>query len=870
MTLLARAAAVAVPVALAPLAAAGADAPSRMALRQGWALQSSALVPAKGDAVSREGFKTTGWHEVTVPNTVVGALVANGTYPDPTFGTNLRRLPGANYPLAKNFSHSPMPAGSPFRRSWWYRTEFELPAALAGRTVWLHFDGINYRANVWMNGKKVGADKDVVGAFRRWQFDVSRLARPGARNVVAVEVTAPQVTELAFNWVDWNPMPPDKNMGLWGDVYVTHGGRLALRNPQVVSRLALPGLETADLTVSAEVWNPTDKPARGTVRGSIESIRFEKAVSLVPGERTVVRFTPREVAGLRIMSPRVWWPYRLGAQEMYTLTLEVDAEGTPSDRSEVRFGIQEMASELTAEGHRLFKVNGKPLLLRGGGWASDFMLRRNPEKLEAEIRYVRDMGLNTIRLEGKPESEEFYDLTDRYGILVQTGWCCCDHWEQWENWDGEDHWVAVESQRDQLLRLRNRPSIIAWFNGSDFAPPPDVERRYLDVLAAVEWPKAVVSNARMEWSTAGASGVKMKGPYDYVPPSYWLMDSKAGGAFGFSTEATGGMGVPPLESMREMVGAAHLWPVDRVWIYHAGGQEFAQIKRYTDALEARYGKAQGVLDFTRKAQAMAYEGHRAMFEAFPRNKYKATGVIQWMLNNAWPSVIWHLYDYYLRPAGAYFGTKKAAEPVHIQYSYDDHSVAVVDDTHRGARGLKATATVLDFDLKPRFTKTVDVDLPADGVVRALALPSLPDLTPTYFLRLELADAAGKAVSSNFYWLSTRAEAYEWEKTTWFWTPVTAQADFTALGALPPTTLAVSTRLHTESPSATVTVENTGTALAFQVRLRATAEGREILPVEWEDNYFALMPGEKRELRVAWPIGPRPAAPTVSAEAWNTR
>ena len=285
----------------------------------------------------------------------------------------------------------------------------------------------------------------------------------------------------------------------------------------------------------------------------------------------------------------------MGAQEMYTLALELDAEGQPSDAAKVPFGIQEMGSEITAEGHRVFKVNGRPVLIRGGGWSSDMMLRRDPARLEAEMRYVRDMGLNTIRLEGKPESEEFYDLADRYGILIMTGWCCCDHWEEWENWDGEDHWVAVESLRDQVLRIRNRPSVLAWFNGSDFAPPPPVERAYLTVLREAEWPKAVVSNAREAWSAAGPSGVKMAGPYDYVPPAYWLADtSKAGGAFGFSTEATGGM-----------ARAAHREPeADAARRQALAGERGLEVPRRrrrssrtstcsSTALEARYGKATG-------------------------------------------------------------------------------------------------------------------------------------------------------------------------------------------------------------------------------------------------------------------------------------
>jgi exo-1,4-beta-D-glucosaminidase len=852
-------------------APARADAgAARLGLDRGWQIRSSAELSADGAALSKPGHPTGGWHEATVPGTVVGSMVANGRYPDPFFGMNLRSLPGATYALAKNFSHLPMPEDSPFRRSWWYRTEFDLPASLAGRSLSLHFDGVNYRANVWMNGERLAAAKDIAGAFRRHELDVTKAAKAGSRNAVAVEVFAPEPTDLAFNWVDWNPMPPDKNMGLWGPVYLTHSGPLALRHPLVSSRLDLTSLNSADLTVAVEVWNTTEQPVKGSLRGAIEAVRFARDVALGPRQRITVRFTPAEVAGLRLESPRVWWPYRMGAQEMYALSLEIDAEGKPSDAAAVSFGVQEMASEITPEGHRLFKVNGKPVLIRGGGWASDMLLRRDPARLEAEMRYVRDMGLNTIRLEGKPESDEFYDLADRYGILIMTGWCCCDHWEEWKNWDGEDHWVAVESLRDQVLRVRNRPSVLAWFNGSDFPPPPPVERAYLAVLREVEWAKAVVSNAREAWSAAGPSGVKMAGPYDYVPPSYWLADtSKAGGAWSFSTEATGGMAVPPIESLREMLPADKLWPMNEVWKFHAGGQEFADIDLFVTALDARYGKATDATDFARKAQALSYEGHRAMFEAFARNKYRATGVVQWMLNNAWPSIIWHLYDAYLRPGGAYFGTKTACRPLHVQYSYDDRSVVVVDDRHQAAAGLKVTARLLDLELNERFNRSEVVDVPADGVVRAFTLPEPADLGPTYFVRLDLHDAAGRAVDSNFYWLSTKPDVMQWEKNDWFHVPVTAHADLTALARLPGARLSLSTRRGEATSGgreAVVRVRNEGRTLAFQVRLKLVRGGKEVLPVLWEDNYFALLPGEAREVRVSYAPGDGPAA--VEAQAWN--
>jgi exo-1,4-beta-D-glucosaminidase len=662
-------------------------------------------------------------------------------------------------------------------------------------------------------------------------------------------------------------------MGLWGDVYLTHSGPIALRHPHVVSRLPLPSLAPAELAVTTEVWNVTDRPVSGVVRGKIEAIAFEKAVRLGPRERTTLRFTPAEAAGLRVAQPRIWWPYRYGPQNLYTLTLEAMSGDEVSDRQDVPFGIQQMSSGLTDKGHRLFKVNGRPILVRGGGWASDMLLRPvTPERLEAQMRYVREMGLNTIRLEGKLEGEEFYDAADRNGILLMPGWCCCDQWEMWDKWDAEDHRVAPASLRDQILRMRNHPSVLAWFNGSDYPPPADVERGYLDVLAKAEWDKPVLSSGTAApGPVSGPSGVKMSGPYDYVPPPYWLTDTKHGGAFGFATEIGPGAAVPPIDSLRQMLPLDHLWPIDDFWRFHAGGDEFKDLRRFTDALEGRYGKATGAEDYARKAQALAYEGQRAMFEGYGRNKYTSTGVIQWMLNNAWPSMIWHLYDYFLRPGGGYYGTKKACEPVHVQYSYDDRSVAVVNDLQQPFAGLKVSAEVFDSNLASKFSREAVVDLAADGVARAFAIPALPDLTTTYFVRMKLEDAAGRPLSSNFYWLSTRDDELDWDKTEWYYTPTVRHADLKALASLPPTKLAVSSRLESSGPEdgARVTIANTGSALAFQVHLKLTdgAGGPEILPVYWEDNYFALFPAEQRELRASYPRGAA-KSPVVAADAWN--
>jgi exo-1,4-beta-D-glucosaminidase len=858
--------------------------PFRAPLASGWAIESSAAVKASGEAISRPGFSTAGWHAATVPGTIVGALVEEGRFPNPFFGMNLRSIPGTTYPIGEQFALLPMPADSPYKVSWWYRREFDLPPANVSPVVWLNFNGINYRANIWVNGTRIATRDEVAGAFRRYEFDITRVAHPGAANAVAVEVFAPEPRDLAITWVDWNPTPPDKNMGLWGDAYVTASGPVAIRHPHVITDLDLPSLDVAHLTVTAELWNATDAPVDASVRGAIESLQFSRRVTLAPREHKIVRFSPSDTPLLNVQHPRVWWPYRMGEQHQYPLSIAVDVNGAESDRRDVKFGINEFSSELTDKGHRLFRVNGKPILIRGGGWASDMLLRpKTPARLEAEFRYVKEMGLNTIRTEGKLENDAFYDLADREGILIMPGWCCCDQWELWDKWDAENYTVGPSSLRDQLLRLRNHPSIFVWLNGSDKPPIAAVERKYLDIERELEWSRPTLSSAaEAPGPVSGPSGVKMRGPYDYVPPSYWLADAAHGGAFGFSPEIGPGAAVPPIESLKEMLPPDHLWPIDQVWNFHAGGGQFKDIKRFTSALEARYGKAADVEDYARKAQALAYEDERAMFEGYARNKYAATGVIQWMLNNAWPSLIWHLYDYYLRPGGGYYGTKIACEPVHVQYSYDDRSVVVVNDTQANLTGLKVSATLLDFGLAEKFTRETAVNVGPDAVSRAFDIPPTPGLaaaTPTYFVRLALHDRDGRLISRNFYWLSTQDDQLDWPKTEWYTTPTKHHANLTALNRLPATTLSISG--SSESGGAAppggnlatlrVTVANTGAALAFQVHLKLVdpATGSELLPVFWDDNYFELLPGERREIGVAYPRTDQRALPRITAEAWNT-
>ncbi len=883
--------------ALAVAAAAQTSAqpaPSQtLPLREGWTLQSSTKVAGTGETISSASFQTADWIKADVPTTVVAAQVKSGLLPDPFYGMNLRQYPGVSYPIGFNFSNIPMPPDSPYGVSWWYRKEFSLPDTYAGKTVWLNFRGINYRANIFLNGKQIANSNEVAGAWRTYEFNVTSAIK-SRENVLAVQVWAPTENSLAITFVDWNPAPPDKNMGLWREAYLTTSGPVALRHPAVLSKVDYPTNNAAHLTVTALVKNASDHPVKGTLKGKIENTEFEQPVELAAGGSKDVVFSPDQYPQLNLNNPRLWWPAQMGTPNLYELRLAFEVDGAVSDSSQTKFGIREITSEVTEQASdrfkRLFKVNGKNILIRGGGWTPDMMMREIPERLADEFRYVQDMGLNTVRLEGKLETEEFFETADREGILVMAGWCCCDFWEHWGSWKDEDFVIAKASLRDQMYRLRSHPSMVMWLNGSDNPPPPDVEDMYLKIESELRWPNPIVSSATAKPTTlTGGSGVKMSGPYEYVAPSYWVSDPHlhandkpcnaggCGGAYGFNSETSMGPAVPSIESVERMVPKDHLWtangPLDEYWNYHAGGGAFKTIQVFTDAQNARYGRAASAEDFTFKSQVMAYEGVRAMYEAYSRNKYTSTGVIQWMLNNAWPSMIWHLYDYYLRPGGGYFGAKKALQTLDPIYGYDDHSIWLVSSQYVDAKGLKLTARVFNLDGTQKFSKDASLNAAADSTTKAFELPQIDALSPAYFLDLRVTDSSGKQVGSNFYWLSTKPETLDWSKSNWYTTPTASFADYTSLAQLPKAKLNVSSRNETRGAESFthVTIENPGKTVAFFVRLKVDKGkgGEEILPVVWQDNYISLLPGENREVTAAYRASNLgDSKPVVEANGWN--
>jgi exo-1,4-beta-D-glucosaminidase len=501
--------------------------------------------------------------------------------------------------------------------------------------------------------------------------------------------------------------------------------------------------------------------------------------------------------------------------------------------------------------------------------------RPQPGRKDAQLKYALDMHLNTIRLEGNYEDDGFWQRTDSLGVLVMTGWVCCSAWEEWPKWGPEQYTIAAASLRDQIRRLRGRPSALVWLNGSDNPPPANVEQMYLDIEQREAWPNPTISSASAKpTQVTGASGVKMTGPYDWVPPSYWLQDSTHGGAWAYNTETSPGAAVPPIESMRRMIpGRDIALPLDSVWLFHAAGGQFTHLlDRFNTALSTRFGAPTSVEDYTFTSQLMTYEGQRAMFEAYRRNKYASTGVIQWMFNNAWPSIYWHLFDWYLRPAGGYFGTKKANEPVHVLFSYDDRSIAVVNALRRPLAGVRLSARVLSPDGSQKFTRDTVLDLPADSAMRTftLAEPSGISGGGAYFVDLRLTDAGGHNLSTNFYWLSTRPDVLA-DTSTWYMTPVKTFADFTALRDMPKSAVNVAARFSETqgTTEARVTLTNPGPSVAFFLRLQAVGrDGLEALPVLWDDNYVSLLPGETRVVTARFNTRDIHGPPSVVVRGWN--
>lgn len=795
-------------------------------------------------------------------------------YPDPFHSTDQQRIPRAD-----------------FQVPWWYRSDFTVEDT--GRRTHLDFSGVISAADVYVNGHQVAKSAEVTGVYPRHEIDITSLMKAGT-NTVAFRVQPNEPTRnLSMSWLDWLQPPPDRNMGLVRDVLVRRDGPVALRDTHVVTRLAVPSLATAELTVRAQVRNDSAAAVTAEVSGGVAGTRFTRSVPLAAHESKTVTFSPADTPGLRLASPKVWWPAGMGSQPLYALDLSVSVAGALSDTARETFGIRDVQAPLNSDGARTYLINGRRLLIKGGGWSPDEFLRWDPVYAEDRLEYAVDLGLNTIRLEGHLEPDEFFDLADRHGVLTLPGWECCDKWEgqvngseAGEKWTAADYPVAKASMAAEAARLRDHPSVISFLIGSDFAPDATIEKNYLDALRAADWTLPVIPAASDKSAPQlGSSGMKMTGPYDWVPPGYWYA-KREGGATGFNSETSAGPDIPTLDTLRRMLTPAELetlWKNPDAQQYHRSpSPTFNTLKLYDAALTGRYGAPTSLADYVRKAQLAQYENVRAQYEAYARNATDAvkpsTGVVYWMFNSGWTSLHWQLLDRYLDQGGAYFGAKKANEPLHVQYSYDDRSVAVVNNQNGSAAGLAARATLFNPDGTQKYDRTVTgVGVDGGGAhATALTLPSsVSGLSSTYLLRLVLTDAGGKEVSRNVYWLSSKADTLDWAHTDWYYTPTTSYADLKGLTSMAkaPVTATASTTDSGAMSTTTVTVRNTGSgttpSLFTDVHL-VDAQNRPVLPVRWSDNEVGLWPGESTTLTATYRTSDlRGSAPRVRVSGWNT-
>ncbi len=667
---------------------------------------------------------------------------------------------------------------------------------------------------------------------------------------------------------------PDRNAGIWKPVYVHITGTVKLSNAFVRTDLPLPQTDSARLTVYADVTNGSPGSVRGNLEGEITrpgkaSIHITQPVSLSAGETREVSFSPDTFPQLTVRNPDLWWPYTFGKPALYGLRLTFMENKQVSDTESLRFGIRKVTQhrdhdeqfpEVGKGGNFYLQINGRDFLIRGGAYTPDLLYHYDPKREAIAISYAKDMGLNMLRWESKISSPHMLELADEAGIPVMYGWMCCDQWEHWDQWNAEDQKVARESLRSQILMLRSHASVFIWSNGSDGRAPNPLRADYHRILNGLHWQNAVVDTVSSFAVDANGDrlwdGIHMEGPYSWRPPSYWFCGRYAP-ARGACAEQGDTQIVPPYESLKKFIPSDKLWPINDYWFFHAGASNGVNELLGTRlALNSRYGPSKNAEEFAEKAQLGAYENTRAQFEDFAANgwtNHKMT--IYWMLNTAWPSFYSGLYDFYLKPGGAYYGAKKGLAPVSAVFDYyatGDHKTAtirVVNQTVNDQHDLRVRVRVYDLLGRIKFDQEVDhIQVRSQGVALALTMPSIENLTSAYFVRCELFAGSGSKLVDNVYWQSTTLDdlgsssndkSHGLNQASW--------ADFTALNTMPRVQLQVDgiERTSAGKGSIIITLRNPSHYIAFFERVEVTKgkDGEEILPILYDDNYVTVFPNE---------------------------
>lgn len=830
----------------------GRDLPEPVRLQSDWELQAASKVADEGTMLSRAGYRTAGWYHATVPGTVLTTLVNNGVYPEPLYGENNR------------------PAKIPetlCRTSYWYRTTFTVPQNFRGHHIWLTFKGINYTAEVYVNGAVVGT---IEGAFARGIFDVTTNVTLAGPNGLAVHVhpqphpgathektiasgTGPNggVTGLdgptflcSIGW-DWIPTIRDRNTGIWQDVVLSATGPVTVQDPYVTSEISLPRTDTAELTVQVTLRNLMGSTQNGTLNGTMEGVSFKQNVSLGPNETRTLTLTPSQVRALRLRNPRLWWPNGYGPQNLYTMHLSFSVKGAVSGERDVTFGIRKINYALPGSDNLALSVNGVPVVAKGGDWGMDEAMKRIPRKrLEAMVHMHQLANYTIIRnWVGQSTSEDLYDLCDQYGILL---W---DEFFEPHPADGpipENLPLYLANVRDKILRFRSHPSIALWCARNEGDPPPPIGQGIQKLINELD-PGRLYQPS----STAGR-GVNSGGPYHWRTPREFYTYTEA-----FKTEI-GSMSVPTLEAIRAMMPPKDWELINDDWAQHdfcAGAQAGDQ---YPEIISGRYGPPVNLADFVRKAQLANYECFRAMYEGRFAKLFKPeTGVITWMSSPAQPSFVWQLYSHDLEPNSSLYAVRKACEPVHIQMNQSNGHLMLINNEPRELAGLTARTGVYNLDGTVQYTQTNTLTAGPSAVTDAgpIAFPS--GLSPVHFVRLELRDNQGHLLSNNFYWRAAPEH----------------EDDFQALNTMPKAELEIEANRRQSGGTCQVQVDirnpSHAVALMTHLQLRKGRSGARVLPVFYSDNYVSLLPGEHKSLSIEAALADLGGeSPVLAVDGWN--
>jgi mannosylglycoprotein endo-beta-mannosidase len=798
----------------------------------GWKLQDVAKVSAAGAVVSTAKFKSEGWYAATVPGTVLTTLVENKVYPEPLYGENMRPIPES---LNKT-SH-------------WYRTTFRVPAESKGRRTWIHFAGVNYAAEVWVNGHSVGT---MRGAFVRGDFDVSEFVKPGGEATLAVLVSpephpgVPHEHTVAngvgknggetaidgptflstIGW-DWLMAIRDRDTGIWLPVTLDSTGPVVVKDPFVVSDLAA-SKELADLTVSARVENVSAKAVTGTLVGTVsggpEPIVFHKEVTVGAKSGEVVSVDAKEVAALHVEHPKLWWPNGYGPQNLYALKLEFVVGKEVSSVETTTFGVRKIEYQVADSENLTISVNGVKVMVRGGDWGLDEAMKRVPrERLDAQFHMHALANMNLIRnWVGQSTNPEFYEMADKYGMLL---W---DEFFQPNPADGPnptDISTYMANVQDKILRYRNHPSIAVWCARNEGYPPKDLDDALKAMMGKLDPTRLYQSNS------ADGRGVSSHGPYYWRSPRFFYELNES-----FKTE-TGSMSVPTIESVQGMMPEKDWETIDDDWAQHDMAKGAQRGDEYPYMLARRYGHIRNLADFVRKGQLANYEAFRAMYEGRNAQMFKATtGVITWMSHPAQPSFVWQLYHYDLDPNSALYAVKKAAETVHVQMNESNGGIEIVNNKPEALTGLKVRTTIYGFDSKvSSVSETAAVEVPGSTTVKVAEIDPSARISAIYFVKLDLIGGDGQLLSTNFYWQSV------------------GQDDFSRLGKLPVVALdaEATSRVEGEKTVVSVTLRNSTETIALMthLQLHEKASGKRVLPAFYSDNYLTLVPGESRTVMI---------------------